>query len=227
MDNSTLMGENSTSTAALPSWLEPSHATTHASSVPTSTPTPSHPINPPTPPLSKEAKELTVFQFEIMFDRVLDEIASGRNLLDVFKSDARNLDTARFMRWVKKDPERKLRYEQAQTVAAEIRSYECIEIADAMDSMEDVQRSRLRIETRMAQIKAYDRQRYGDTKTVEFAGGISVKAALSDAMNEGMQRVISNVIEDVTDVEAMPSPSSSSSPSSSLSRQLPDYSDDD
>lgn len=217
MDNSTLMGENSTSTVALPSWLEPSHAPTHASSIPT----PSHPIDSPTPPLSKEAKELTVFQFEIMFDRVLDEIASGRNLLDVFKSDARNLDTARFMRWVKKDPERKLRYEQAQTIAAEIKMAECVEIADAMDSMEDVQRSRLRIDTRMIQIKAYDRQRYGDTKTVEFAGGISVKAALSDAMNEGMQRVISNVIEDVTDVEAI-APSSSSS----QSRQLPDYSDD-
>lgn len=194
MDTYANMGEAlaSTPTDALsvPSWL---------------TPSPFEPqplVEPPTDPdapRTKEAKELTVIQYELMFDRVLDEIASGCSLIQVIKDDARRLGAAKFMRWVKSDPMRKARYEEAQAIAAEIKMAECVEIADAEDSIEEVARSRLRVDTRMIQIKAYDRGRYGDTKTVEFSGGISITAALSEAT----QRVMSNVIEDVTDVEAL------------------------
>ena len=70
-------------------------------------------------------------------------------------------------------------------VAAEI-----LEIADAVDSMEDVQRSKLRIESRQFLIKTWNRKRYGDIKTLEVNQSISITAALEMAKNRLGGRVI-------------------------------------
>ena len=72
---------------------------------------------------------------------------------------------------------------------------ECIEIADGKDGMEDVQRSKLRIDTRLFQAKSWNRKRYGDVKTLEVNQSISITAALEQASQRLAGRVIDH--EDV------------------------------
>ena len=47
--------------------------------------------------------------------------------------------------------------------------------------MEDVQRSKLRIDSRQFLIKTWNRKRYGDVKTLEVNQNISITAALEQA----------------------------------------------
>lgn len=201
MMTTTLMGDQQ---VELPDWLHapsppppaPAHVTTHTHThVPTSSDYDPNAV-----------KELTLMQFELMFDRVLDEVASGRSISSVLRDDHRKLNLSRFLRWVKSSPERQAKYEQAQEIAAEIKMDECVEIADGEDNLEEVSRSKLRIDTRMIQVKAHYRRRYGDTKTIEFGGSISILNALQEAR--------SRVIENVTDVTLLDAPDAITSTSS-------------
>jgi hypothetical protein len=71
---------------------------------------------------------------------------------------------------------------------------EIIEIADADDSLEDVNRSKLKIDTRKWLMGAHNRKKYGATTSIEMTGGISITGALAAAQ----ARIID---VDVTDVE--------------------------
>ena len=74
---------------------------------------------------------------------------------------------------------------------------EILQIADAEDSIEDVQRSRLKIDTRKWLMSAWNRKRYGETKTLEMAGSISITNALAAAR----ERMIEAEVVDVTPKE--------------------------
>jgi hypothetical protein len=70
-----------------------------------------------------------------------------------------------------------------------------IQIADANDSLEDVNRSKLRIDTRKWLMGADNRKQYGEVKTIDVGGQISILSALAAADS----RVIDLAdIEDVT-----------------------------
>jgi hypothetical protein len=145
----------------LPDWLEP---TSH---------TPSKP--------SPEGKALILVQYEQVFMRAIDSIAHGKSLSQVLRDDQRDIDYNDFYRWIKKDPQRKQLFDEAQEMRTEFMAGEIIEIADADDSLEDVQRSRLKIDTRKWLMGAHNRKKYGETKTVELGGSISITEALAAA----------------------------------------------
>ena len=140
-------------------------------------------------------KELAEKRFEIFFETVLVKLEQGIALTEILRDDQRDFDYAGLLRWIHKDPQRKARYQEAQELGTEMILAECIEIADGKDGMEDVQRSKLRIDTRLFQAKSWNRKRYGDIKTVEVNQNISITAALEQANSRLPGRVIDH--EDV------------------------------
>ena len=141
-------------------------------------------------------KELAEKRFEIFFETVLVKLEQGIALTEILRDDQRDFDYAGLLRWIHKDPQRKARYQEAQELGTEMILAECIEIADGKDGMEDVQRSKLRIDTRLFQAKSWNRKRYGDIKTVEVNQNISITAALEQANSRLPGRMI-----DIEDVE--------------------------
>lgn len=157
-------------TNALPTWL--------------SAPDPVEvPINPLT-------KELLLAQYENVFMRVINDIAHGHTLASVLRSDTRGIDYNDFYRWIKKDPQRYSLFQEAQELRTEFHAGEIIQIADAEDSMEDVNRSKLRIETRKWLMSVHNKKRYGETKQIELSTNISI----TDALSQAHQRLIENEI---------------------------------
>lgn len=154
---------------------------------------------PPVPaePSQAPKKELLEKQFEIFFETILDKISRGINLKEILRDDQRDFDYTQLLRWIHKDPMRKSRYYEAQEIGSEMIAAEILEIADG-DGLEDVQRSKLRIDSRQFLIKTWNRKRYGDVKTLEVNQNISITAALEQANQRLASRVIDHdEIEDL------------------------------
>lgn len=153
---------------------------------------------PPAPaePSSTPKKELLEKQFEIFFETILDKISRGINLKEILRDDQRDFDYTQLLRWIHRDPQRKSRYYEAQEIGSEMIAAEILEIADG-DGLEDVQRSKLRIDSRQFLIKTWNRKRYGDVKTLEVNQNISITAALEQAN----QRLVSGITIDHEDIE--------------------------
>ena len=167
-----------TMTMELPSWM---------TQVPTTSVEPSQ----------APKKELLEKQFEIFFETILDKISRGINLKEILRDDQRDFDYTQLLRWIHRDPQRKSRYYEAQEIGSEMIAAEILEIADAVDNMEDVQRSKLRIDSRQFLIKTWNRKRYGDVKTLEVNQNISITAALEQAN----QRLSIGRVIDAEDIE--------------------------
>ena len=140
-----------------------------------------------------EVRALTFVQYEQVFMRAIDSIAHGMSLSQVLRDDQRDIDYNDFYRWIKKDPTRKQLFDEAQELRTEFMAGEIIEIADADDTLEDVNRSRLKIDTRKWLMGAHNRKKYGETKTVELGGSISI----TDALAQARARVIEAEVIDV------------------------------
>lgn len=152
---------------------------------------------PPAPTTSvAPKKELLEKQFEIFFETILDKISRGINLKEILRDDQRDFDYTQLLRWIHKDPQRKSRYYEAQEIGSEMIAAEILEIADG-DGLEDVQRSKLRIDSRQFLIKTWNRKRYGDVKTLEVNQNISITAALEQAN----QRLSIGRVIDAEDIE--------------------------
>ena len=137
-------------------------------------------------PTTHEKRELKNMVFEMVFERTVEQLAEGRSLLAIVKEDPRNINYHQFQSWIKKDPDRKQRSEQAREDGPEYLMEQCKEIADAENSSEDVQRSRLRIEVRKMEMMAWNRKRYGERAQVEN----NVTIDLRGAMEEGNRRAL-------------------------------------
>ena len=168
-----------TNSIELPNWLSAPPAST-TSVEPSQTP----------------KKELLEKQFEIFFETILDKISRGINLKEILRDDQRDFDYTQLLRWIHRDPMRKSRYYEAQEIGSEMIAAEILEIADG-DGLEDVQRSKLRIDSRQFLIKTWNRKRYGDIKTLEVNQNISITAALEQAN----QRLSIGRVIDAEDIE--------------------------
>ena len=149
---------------------------------------------------STQVKELRETQFSVFFETVLDKLSRGINLKEILRDDQRDFDYTQLLRWIHKDPQRKSRYYEAQEIGSEMIAAEILEIADGVNDSgvpEDVQRSKLRIDSRQFLIKTWNRKRYGDIKTLEVNQNISITAALEQAN----QRLITGRIIDAEDIE--------------------------
>lgn len=153
-------------------------------------------LDPAPPKPSPEGKALVLVQYEQVFMRAIDSIAHGKSLSQVLRDDQRDIDYNDFYRWIKKDPTRRQLFDEAQEMRTEFMAGEIIEIADADDSLEDVNRSKLKIDTRKWLMGAHNKKKYGATTSIEMTGGISITGALAAAQ----ARVIDAEVIDITDL---------------------------
>ena len=191
--------------APLPHWLAPTAHQQHID--PTVDPSLVPPIV-PTALLDPQerrrlSRELLDATFEAMFERVLTEITRGRTLKSIVADDLRDIDYDAFWRWIKRDSRRHDRYKEAKELRTEWWAGRIVEIAEADDALEDVARSKLKIDTYKWLMGADNRKTYGESKQIELSTSISITAALEQARS----RVAAlPVVEEVDDPLALPSP---------------------
>ena len=193
--------------APLPHWLAP---TAHQAIQPVEPPLVPPIVSPivPTALLDPQerrrlSRELLDATFEAMFERVLTEITRGRTLKSIVAEDLRDIDYDAFWRWIKRDSRRHDRYKEAKELRTEWWAGRIIEIAEADDALEDVARSKLKIDTYKWLMGADNRKTYGESKQIELSTSISITAALEQARS----RVAAlPVVEEIDDPLALPSP---------------------
>ena len=141
-------------------------------------------------PLSpQEMRELTEHTYSNFFEHVLDKVASGTPLASIVHLDARGFEAERIRAWIRRDPERKARFEEAQVIGAGAIEDDLIRIADAEGSLEDVQRSTLRINTRWKMLAVWDRKRYGESKHLEVTTNKQPAVDTLEVLAERLQRL--------------------------------------
>jgi hypothetical protein len=153
---------------AIPDWLQPVERPQSDTPMQASlalTQLPAH-------PRTREEKQLVESTYEKIFITSLDKVAAGASLRFLAQTDHRNIAVGRFIKWVKSDPHRNRQFEEAQAVAAEILMMESVEIADGI--VEDgkmpteVDRDKLRLDTRAKLASFWNPKKYGDVKRVEM-----------------------------------------------------------
>lgn len=155
------------------------------------------------PPLDPTAPaQLKLRQYEIIFPSVLDRLAEGYTLAKIFEQDHRHLSAGFFLRWVNKDPQRVQMYKEAKELRSEMWSSKLIDIAEATENpLEDVARSKLKVDTYKFLMGADNRKAYGDTKTVEVNQSISIVGALRAAQERATLVERLDNVSDVTPIE--------------------------
>lgn len=160
----------------LPQWLSVTPVTPDSQTQ--NLPAPTSSSSPSNRQLNRELNEVT---YNAMFEHVIVKIAEGIPLKAILRDDYRQPEYEHFLRWVHKDENRKNRYFEAQEVGAEIIASELLEIADADDSLEDVARSTLRINTRKWLLGVWNRKRFGEVKQVDHNVTVDILAAMEAA----------------------------------------------
>lgn len=195
--------------APLPHWLAPTAQHIDNSVDPSLV----SPVEPPLVPTAlldpQERRRLTRefldATFDAMFERVLTEITRGRTLKSIVAEDLRNIDYEAFWRWIKRDPRRMERYKEAKELRTEWWAGRIVEIAEADDALEDVARSKLKIDTYKWLMGADNRKTYGESKQIELSTSISITAALEQARSRVAALPVVEEISDVDDPLALPS----------------------
>lgn len=144
----------------------------------------------PTPRQSGEKRALLFEQYEAVFPRILEKMYSGSTMQAAIRDDFRDIDAGSLMRWIKKDPERANLYKEAKEIRTEAWAGKLIDHAIGADVTEDVQRSKLVVDTYKWLMAADNRRAYGETKQIDFGGTISINSALAAAK----ERIV-NIIE--------------------------------
>jgi hypothetical protein len=134
----------------------------------------------------RRQNELT--SFESAFERLMETIESGQPLTSAISDNPLPNDDTRFLAWVHRDETRRLRYYEAQATAAEVVAQQMLDIADASDTIEDVQRSTLRINTRKWLLGVWNRKRFGETRQIEQTVTIDLGEAMAAAQRRVTER---------------------------------------
>lgn len=127
-------------------------------------------------------------------DEIIEWISQGKTLRDYCRQDGKpHWNTVAL--WRHKDPEFDVRFTRAREAGADAIAEECLRIADdgindtyidddgkERIDMDVLQRSRLRVETRLKLLAKWFPQRYGDKQTVQHEGGVvlNVVTGVSD-----------------------------------------------
>lgn len=189
---------------SVPSWLD--YQITQTTS-PTQAPAPPLP-GPTLVKYPRTAEELTLMEIthENFMIAALDRIALGHPLKDIIEDDPRGISMVEFIRWVRKDKDRLAQWREAEEIAAEVLIMQTLGIAEGAGSMEDVNRSSLRVQNNWRVAAAYSPKRFGkDTAAVSNAGvgGITINIGQVESPyvvdNRGSSG--SDLVESVTDVE--------------------------
>jgi len=179
---------------SIPDWLAPAQLDPNSTSHSVATQTPLDPAE-----HRRATRALLDASFAAMFERVLTEMTKGRSLNAIVRDDLRDIEYDAFWRWIKRDPQRYERYKEAKELRTEWWAGRIVEIAEAEDSVEDVARSKLKIDTYKWLMGADNRKQYGDIKQVEVNQSISITAALEQARSRLLTDVTTVDIDDGVD----------------------------
>lgn len=197
-------------TTELPSWLEliqttsvtsPNHGTTSPPAPATASPNPAGTSTSLSP-----YKEL---QFENLFEGALDRLSMGHQLTDICDDDPRGLNPVEFLKWIKKDKTRYDRFKESQELAAEFLIYGAIKAANGNDSMNDVNRDKLIVDTSLRIAAAWSPRKYGKDQGLSTGntggGGITINIGTVDSpytkQTVEMVETVSTPVVEISDVE--------------------------
>ena len=156
-------------------------------------PDPSPPPKPVSPmELALLRKQDMLDTFEKIFDPAMEALADGTSIVKFLQSDHRSLSAGRFMRWIMDDPQRYRAYLRSHEVAMELISNDLIPIADGKDDpMEDVARSKLRVDARKLMMGFNAKDRFTTTTKVDVTGhqSISLVGLMKDREQQGIAMV--------------------------------------
>ena len=157
------------------------------------------PTDPSPPPKPISALELALLRkqdmldtFEKIFDPAMEALADGTSIVKFLQSDHRSISAGRFMRWIMDDPQRYRAYLRSHEVAMELISNDLIPIADGKDDpMEDVARSKLRVDARKLMMGFNAKDRFTTTTKVDVTGhqSISLVGLMKDREQQGIAMV--------------------------------------
>jgi hypothetical protein len=129
---------------------------------------------------------------------ILDKLSDGLSLAAILRDNpGMPKDISKLRRWIANDPTRKADYEAAQQIGAEALVDAMLDIAEGSTSLEDVQRSTLRINTIKWLAGCRNRDKYGDKKQIEQTVSINI----ADAMEQADRRVIDLKAEVLREIE--------------------------
>lgn len=139
--------------------------------------------------------------FEAIFEPAIDALSGGTSITKFLSMDHRQPHPGQFMRWIKADPARYRAYLEARDIAAELISNDIIGIADGTDNpLEDVARSKLRVDARKVMMSFDNKERFTTTTKVDVTStNISITAALTTARSR-LKQIPEMVKDDVVDV---------------------------
>lgn len=183
-----------------PAWLTPAPLPEWLSGAPVELP----------PAPTPEGKALLFAQYEMVMPRILEMISSGWTLKKAFRDLPEPIDHGGFIRWLKKNPTYYSLYKEAKELRTEAWSDEIIRHAEGKDeygndTLADVSRSRLIVDTYWKLMGAHNKKEYGDTKTIELNQTISITDALAQAQNRVMAQVIDDDVIDAVDYKQLSS----------------------
>ncbi len=152
---------------------------------------------------ARTRRDLQYIQFGHAFESIMESIAGGATLTNAIRDWPIELDQGMFVAWINRSSTRLTAYREAKELRSETWAGKIIEVADGVDNaMEDVARSRLKIDTYKWLMSADNRKVYGETKTIDVGMSISITAALAEA-NGRAARVIEGECVTQDNVEAI------------------------
>jgi hypothetical protein len=132
-------------------------------------------------------RDLALVQYPIVFERVIERVRAGDFMEDFIGEDLRMFEIESFDKWVNSDRIRRERYKEACVARSHVLFSQSIKIADAEGSMEDVNRSKVRIDIRVKKAIADNRKYYGESTKIEMNSTIEVKKSRDDLLREAIQ----------------------------------------
>lgn len=157
-------------------------------------------------PRTLEELTLQELTFENFFEAALDRIALGHPLADIAQDDPRGIDPVQMLKWIKKDKERKARFYEAQELSAEFLVSAAVRTASGNDSMNDVIRDKLIVDTSLKVASMYAPKRFGKETGLPTAGGGGITINIGTVDSPYTSQLVEDVTPDqpqvlITDVE--------------------------
>ena len=142
----------------LPDWLAPTKPLT----IQPLPGTPSIPVPASTTSLTPEMLSV----YDVCFEALIEHMTTiGTPPRDFIKEYHRDISLGRLLLWIDRDETRAQRFKEAEKALAKILFFEILPIADAQnDPMEDIQRSKLKVDARKWAVEQLDPEKYGKKK---------------------------------------------------------------
>lgn len=149
-------------------------------------------------------RELELITFEAILDKVLEELTMGVPVSTTLAEDVRQPHYGRFQLWLHDDPARLIRYRKAQMVSTEASIEKMDRIAEGTDTLEDIERSKLRLAQEKFKVQTWNRQRYGDSKQVEITNNTTIDIrALIEKRDQQLLNLSSTYENDTTPIPSI------------------------